>query len=118
MPEPLVSAFIAGAMFCGICGYDRKHHRRLWFAGVWIFAALACLTKGLLGIVYPAVVLCFGLDFLSRSEDTVSRASAVAICTNLSFDPGAVAHLGAMAFPALLSLFDQVRMAGTLARAY
>ena len=28
----------------------------LWFAGVWIFAALACLTKGVLGIVYPAVV--------------------------------------------------------------
>jgi 4-amino-4-deoxy-L-arabinose transferase-like glycosyltransferase len=56
MPEPLVTAFIAGAMFCGICGYERRRHRRLWFAGVWIFAALACLTKGLLGIVYPAVV--------------------------------------------------------------
>ena len=56
MPEPLVSAFMAGAMFCGICGYERKRHRRVWFAGVWIFAALACLTKGLLGIVYPAAV--------------------------------------------------------------
>ena len=56
MPEPLVSAFMAGAMFCGICGYERRRHRRVWFAGVWIFAALACLTKGLLGIVYPVVV--------------------------------------------------------------
>ena len=56
MPEPLVTAFMAGAMFCGICGYKRRRHRRLWFAGVWIFAALACLTKGVLGIVYPAVV--------------------------------------------------------------
>jgi len=56
MPEPLVSAFMAGAMFCGICGYERRRHRRMWFAGVWIFAALACLTKGLRGIVYPAVV--------------------------------------------------------------
>jgi 4-amino-4-deoxy-L-arabinose transferase-like glycosyltransferase len=54
MPEPLVSAFIAGAMFCGICGYERRRRRRMWFAGVWIFAALACLTKGLLGVVYPA----------------------------------------------------------------
>jgi 4-amino-4-deoxy-L-arabinose transferase-like glycosyltransferase len=52
MPEPLVSAFIAGAMFCGICGYERRRRRRMWFAGVWIFAALACLTKGLLGVVY------------------------------------------------------------------
>ena len=56
MPEPLVTAFMAGAMFCGICGYERRRYRRMWFAGVWIFAALACLTKGLLGIVYPAVV--------------------------------------------------------------
>src|SRR6184192_2607717 len=56
MPEPLVSAFMAGAMFCGICGYERRRHRQMWFAGVWIFAALACLTKGVLGIVYPAVV--------------------------------------------------------------
>src|SRR5436853_2876222 len=56
MPEPLVTAFMAGAMFCGICGYERRRHRRMWFAGVWIFAALACLTKGVLGIVYPGVV--------------------------------------------------------------
>src|SRR5437763_1795236 len=54
MPEPLVSAVIAGAMFCGICGYERRRHRRAWFAGVWVFAALACLTKGLAGVVYPA----------------------------------------------------------------
>src|SRR4029079_10209602 len=46
MPEPLVTAFITAAMFCGICGYKRRRHRRLWFAGVWIFVALACLTKG------------------------------------------------------------------------
>src|SRR6478752_3396754 len=56
MPEPLVGAFIAGAIFCGVCGYQRRRHRRLWFAGVWTFVALACLTKGVLGIVYPAVV--------------------------------------------------------------
>lgn len=56
MPEPLVTAFMTGAMFCGISGYERRRHRRLWFAGVWIFVALACLTKGVLGIVYPAVV--------------------------------------------------------------
>ena len=44
-------------MFCVICGYEGRRQRRLWFAGVWIFVALACLTKGVLGIVYPAVVL-------------------------------------------------------------
>jgi 4-amino-4-deoxy-L-arabinose transferase-like glycosyltransferase len=56
MPEPLVSAFIAGAIFCGLCGYQRRRHRRAWFAGFWICSAFACLTKGLLGIVYPAAI--------------------------------------------------------------
>ena len=56
MPEPLVSAFIAGAIFCGLCGYQRRRHRPGWFAGFWICSAFACLTKGLLGVVYPAAV--------------------------------------------------------------
>ena len=57
MPEPLVSAFIAGAIFCAVCGYQRRPHRRVWFAGFWICSAFACLTKGLLGVVYPAAIL-------------------------------------------------------------
>ena len=56
MPEPLVSAFITGAIFCGLCGYQRRRYRRVWFAGFWICAALACLTKGLLGLAYPAAI--------------------------------------------------------------
>ncbi len=56
MPEPLVSALVAGAIFCGLCGYQRRRHRSAWFAGFWICSALACLTKGLLGIVYPAAI--------------------------------------------------------------
>jgi 4-amino-4-deoxy-L-arabinose transferase-like glycosyltransferase len=57
MPEPLVSAFIAGAIFCGVCGYQRRPQRWAWFAGFWICSAFACLTKGLLGVVYPAAIL-------------------------------------------------------------
>lgn len=56
MPEPLVSAFVAGAIFCGICGYQRRRYRYFWFAGLWICCALACLAKGVLGLVYPAAV--------------------------------------------------------------
>jgi 4-amino-4-deoxy-L-arabinose transferase-like glycosyltransferase len=56
MPEPLVTAFIAGAIFCGICGYESRRQRRIWFATFWICSAFACLTKGLLGIAYPAAV--------------------------------------------------------------
>ena len=57
MPEPLFSMWITAAIFCGVCGYQRRHYRRAWFAGFWICAALACLTKGLLGLIYPATVL-------------------------------------------------------------
>src|SRR6266853_2802315 len=56
MPEPVVSAFIAGAIFCTIGGYQRRRNRRIWFAGFWICSAFACLTKGLLGIAYPVAV--------------------------------------------------------------
>jgi 4-amino-4-deoxy-L-arabinose transferase-like glycosyltransferase len=56
MPEPLVSALIAGAIFCAIGGYQRRRNRRIWFAGLWICSAFACLTKGLLGIAYPAAI--------------------------------------------------------------
>src|SRR5256712_3562203 len=56
MPGPLATAFIPGASFCGLRGYRRRRHRRAWFAGFWICSAFACLTKGLLGLVYPAAI--------------------------------------------------------------
>ena len=56
MPEPIFSALIAGAIFCGVCGYQRRRLRRAWFLGVWICSALACLTKGVHGLIYPAAV--------------------------------------------------------------
>jgi 4-amino-4-deoxy-L-arabinose transferase-like glycosyltransferase len=73
MPEPLVTAFIAGAIFCGICGYERRRRRQLWFCGVWIFAALACLTKGLLGVVYLAAIF-FLLSIFYREARMRFRA--------------------------------------------
>jgi 4-amino-4-deoxy-L-arabinose transferase-like glycosyltransferase len=57
MPEPIFGAFIAGGIFCALCGYQRRQHRRFWFAGLWVCAALACLAKSVLGLVYLAVVL-------------------------------------------------------------
>src|SRR5258705_6128426 len=86
MPEPLVTAFMAGAMYCGICGYERRRHRRLWFAGVWIFVALACLTKGVFWHCLSRCGFCFVLDFLSRTEGTISRPSPVGLCVDFSFD--------------------------------
>jgi Dolichyl-phosphate-mannose-protein mannosyltransferase len=57
MPEPLFSALIAGAIYCAIRGYERRKGRRLWFLAFWICAALACMTKSLLGLAYPGAIL-------------------------------------------------------------
>ncbi|MGH8165313.1 MAG: ArnT family glycosyltransferase, partial [Rhodanobacteraceae bacterium] len=57
MPEPVFSAFIAGAIYCAIRGYERRAGRRGWFVGFWICAALACMTKSLHGLLYPAATL-------------------------------------------------------------
>jgi 4-amino-4-deoxy-L-arabinose transferase-like glycosyltransferase len=57
MPEPVFSAFVAGGILCAICGYQRRQHRRLWFTGFWICAALACVTKSILGLVYLITIL-------------------------------------------------------------
>jgi Dolichyl-phosphate-mannose-protein mannosyltransferase len=59
MPEPVFSAFVAGGIFCAICGYQRRRYRRLWFGGWWICAALACVTKSVLGLIYLAAVVSF-----------------------------------------------------------
>jgi len=40
MPEPLFCAFIAGAIFCGVNGYQRRRGRGWWFLG---FGFAACL---------------------------------------------------------------------------
>jgi 4-amino-4-deoxy-L-arabinose transferase-like glycosyltransferase len=59
MPEPVFSAFIAGAIFCGVSGYQRRRGRNLWFLGFWICCVLACLTKSLLGLIYPLAIFIF-----------------------------------------------------------
>jgi 4-amino-4-deoxy-L-arabinose transferase-like glycosyltransferase len=57
MPEPVFSAFIAGAIFCLVSGYRQRRARRLWFLGFWICCGLACLTKSLHGLIYPAAIV-------------------------------------------------------------
>src|SRR5256714_2469536 len=65
MPEPVFSAFIAGAIFCAVCGYQRRRGRALWFLVFWICCTLACLTKSLLGIIYPLAIFVL-LGFFHR----------------------------------------------------
>jgi 4-amino-4-deoxy-L-arabinose transferase-like glycosyltransferase len=57
MPEPIFTAFIAGAIYCAVRGYERRKNRRVWFLAFWIFAGLACLTKSLHGLAYPLAIM-------------------------------------------------------------
>ena len=54
MPEPVFTALCAAAIYCGLRGYQNRRHRQWWFAGFWICCALACMTKSLHGLIYPA----------------------------------------------------------------
>ncbi|MGI8481794.1 MAG: ArnT family glycosyltransferase [Chthoniobacterales bacterium] len=56
MPEPVFSAFVAGAILCAVAGYQRRRLRRIWFSGFWVCCALGCLTKGPAGVLYPVAV--------------------------------------------------------------
>ncbi len=68
MPEPVFAAFVVAAIFCAIAGHQRRAHRRAWFAGFWIFAALACMTKGFHGLAYPAAVCALLAVFFRESR--------------------------------------------------
>ena len=57
MPEPVLSAFIAGGVFCAICGYQSRNQRAFWYAGFWICAAFACLTKSVAGPFYLLAII-------------------------------------------------------------
>jgi 4-amino-4-deoxy-L-arabinose transferase-like glycosyltransferase len=73
MPEPVFSAFVTAAIFCGICGYQRKRFRRVWFLGFWLCAGLACLTKSVHGIILPTTIFLL-LAFFYREARMRLRA--------------------------------------------
>jgi 4-amino-4-deoxy-L-arabinose transferase-like glycosyltransferase len=54
-----VSVLISGTLFCFILGIREPAggKRRLWFYGLYTFAALATLAKGLIGFMLPGAVM-------------------------------------------------------------
>jgi len=57
-PEPVFSLFFTAAIFCLVCGYQRRRYRRAWFAALWFCLSLACLTKGIGGLFYLLGICC------------------------------------------------------------
>lgn len=59
MPEPWFSAYIAWALYCAVRVVSaRDESVRGWALGFWVFAALACFTKGWHGLIYPVGIVC------------------------------------------------------------
>lgn len=54
MPEPVFAVFIAGAIYCGLAGFQRRRQRRIWFLAFWLCTSLACLSKGPHGLIFAA----------------------------------------------------------------
>lgn len=52
--DAFFSVFIAAAIYCLVCGYQRRKFRWAWFIGFWLCADLACLTRGPAAILYLA----------------------------------------------------------------
>jgi 4-amino-4-deoxy-L-arabinose transferase-like glycosyltransferase len=55
-PDAIFALFIAAAIYCAVRGYQQQKSRRAWFAGVWIAAGLASLTKGPGALIYLAAI--------------------------------------------------------------
>lgn len=51
-PDSFFALFVAGAIYCLVCGYQRRKFRWAWFAVFWLCGSLACLTKGPAAILY------------------------------------------------------------------
>jgi 4-amino-4-deoxy-L-arabinose transferase-like glycosyltransferase len=92
--EPVFSAFIAGAIFCAICGYQRRQFRRAWFAGFWFCASLAPEQK-VGGLFISGVCV---LAIFCPKLACVSLSPALDLLL-VFIDRGSQVHLGAKHFP-------------------
>jgi 4-amino-4-deoxy-L-arabinose transferase-like glycosyltransferase len=63
-----VTFFLMGCLYSFYLSVheEQKHKRRLYSWGTFIFAALAVLTKGLIGIIFPLLIISVWLTVLSK----------------------------------------------------
>ncbi|MGZ5019511.1 MAG: glycosyltransferase family 39 protein [Chthoniobacterales bacterium] len=56
-PQPLFAVFLGGAIYCAVCAYQRQRKRRWWLGGVLVFLALTLIGNGVIGLLYPLIIL-------------------------------------------------------------
>jgi len=52
-----MATLLSGSLLCFLAGLRATHSQRLAFYGFYAFAALAVLTKGLIGLIFPAMII-------------------------------------------------------------
>ena len=66
--DSFFALFLAGAIYCLVCGYQRRKFRWAWFAVFWFCTSLACLTKGPAAILYLGGVCLFLAIFFREAR--------------------------------------------------
>lgn len=61
-----VAIFITFSLYCFLLALEKTETQRWYFYSAYVFAALAILTKGLIGIVIPMMVIGLWILFLNR----------------------------------------------------
>ncbi|OGL16565.1 MAG: hypothetical protein A3K12_05575 [Candidatus Rokubacteria bacterium RIFCSPLOWO2_12_FULL_71_19] len=57
MPEPFLALGIASTLYCVVRAVEKSAHAGRWACAAWVAAALACLSKGLHGLLLPAGIV-------------------------------------------------------------
>lgn len=71
--------FVCLAIWCGFRSFASEKRRKTWLYLLYLSSALAFLTKGLIGIVFPFGVLAVWLVISRRWKETISLVSPVGI---------------------------------------
>jgi 4-amino-4-deoxy-L-arabinose transferase-like glycosyltransferase len=76
-PDIVLTLFIALSFYCFLRATDPQDGRPRYYYGIYVFSALAVLTKGLIGAVFPAIIIGIYL-LLTRQLGRLREAKLIA----------------------------------------
>ncbi len=59
LPDVILTLWLTCAVYCFLRARDETQSERWWILGVYFFSALGVLTKGLIGAVFPGMIVAF-----------------------------------------------------------
>ncbi|MCF8054665.1 MAG: glycosyltransferase family 39 protein [Deltaproteobacteria bacterium] len=71
--------FVSLAIWCGYLAFENGQANKKWLYALYFFSALAFLTKGLIGIIFPGAVIFFWLLLTKRWRELYKLFSPVGV---------------------------------------